>query len=257
MNIGFEYIKYRWNAKGRHGIHSPFVYDLLDKCLKIKLADADKKSLEALFSQLENDKNTIEIADFGAGSKKLTHTRSIESIFKTSSSKGKYGRLLYQLARFYSPKNILEFGTSLGIGTAYLQLGNRAATVTTIEACKNTRKKALENFKILELEEIVSHQMTFDAYLKTLPPSASFDLIFVDGHHDGEALLNYMKQLRSFAHDETIFILDDIRWSTSMLNAWNEIVADENYHVTLDFFRFGVVAPRKHQVKEHFTLKFA
>ena len=257
MNIGFEYIKYRWNAKGRHGIHSPFVYDLLDKCLKIKLADADKKSLEALFSKLEQNKSSIEIADFGAGSKKLTHTRSIQSIFKTSSSKGKYGRLLYQLARFYSPKTILEFGTSLGVGTAYLQLGNPAAAITTIEVCENTRKKALENFKTLGLEEIVSQQMTFDAYLKTLPASASFDLIFVDGHHDGEALLNYMKQLRSFAHDETIFILDDIRWSTSMLHAWNEIVEDKNYHVTLDFFRFGIVVPRKHQVKEHFTLKFA
>jgi hypothetical protein len=28
-----EYIKYRWKAKTRHGIHSPFVYDLIDKVL--------------------------------------------------------------------------------------------------------------------------------------------------------------------------------------------------------------------------------
>lgn len=257
MNIGVEYIKYRWNAKGRHGIHSPFVYDLVDKCLKIKLADTDKKSLESLFSKLENDKSTIEIADFGAGSKKLTHTRSIESIFKTSSSKGKYGQLLYQLARFYSPKTILEFGTSLGVGTAYMQLGNPDASITTIEACENTRKKALENFEILGLNNVDSQNMTFDSYLKTTPASTSFDLIFVDGHHDGEALISYMKQLRPYAHDETLFVLDDIRWSASMLEAWNKIVADENYHVTLDFFRFGIVVQRKHQVKEHFILKNA
>ena len=256
MNIGVEYIKYRWNAKGRHGIHSPFVYDLVDKCLKIKLAERDKKSLESLFSKLENDKSTIEIADFGAGSKKLTHTRSIESIFKTSSSKGKYGRLLNQLARFYSPKTILEFGTSLGVGTAYLQLGNPTASITTIEACKNTRKKALENFEILGLNNIDSQQMTFDTYLKASPASASFDLVFVDGHHDGEALLSYMKQLRSYTHDETLFVLDDIRWSDSMLDAWKEIVADETYPVTLDFFRFGIVVPRTHQEKEHFVVKY-
>ncbi|MFI5196851.1 MAG: hypothetical protein ACHQD8_07155 [Chitinophagales bacterium] len=27
------YLKYRWKAKGRHGIHSPFVYDLIEQVL--------------------------------------------------------------------------------------------------------------------------------------------------------------------------------------------------------------------------------
>ncbi len=28
-----EYLKYKWRAKNRHGIHSPFVYDLIDHVL--------------------------------------------------------------------------------------------------------------------------------------------------------------------------------------------------------------------------------
>ncbi|MCX8485836.1 MAG: hypothetical protein ORN53_01400 [Crocinitomicaceae bacterium] len=38
MNRCIEIIKYTWKAKGRHGIHSPFVYDLLDNCFKIPVS---------------------------------------------------------------------------------------------------------------------------------------------------------------------------------------------------------------------------
>lgn len=31
-----EWVKYRWRAKGRHGVHSPFVYDFVDKGLHRK-----------------------------------------------------------------------------------------------------------------------------------------------------------------------------------------------------------------------------
>lgn len=43
-----EYLKYRWKAKSRHGIHSPFVYHLIDECL---LADGIplRKRIEKYF----------------------------------------------------------------------------------------------------------------------------------------------------------------------------------------------------------------
>lgn len=254
MNIGFEYIKYRWNAKGRHGIHSPFVFDLMDKCLKIQFEKEDYENLNDLYSALKIDVRSIEVEDFGAGSKKLSKFRSIPKIFKTSSSKGKYGKLLYQLSKFHKFKTVLEFGTSLGVGTSYLQLGSKKAKVTTVEACKNTREIALESFEMLELKDIESICSTFDEFLEN-KPDIKYDLIYIDGHHDGDALLRYMNALETNSHDETIFILDDIRWSDSMHNAWNKVVNDERYHVTLDFFRFGIAVPRKHQVKEHFTLR--
>jgi hypothetical protein len=138
MNFFYEYIKYIQISKTRYGIHSPFVYDFLDKCLNNNSLIKHKKNIKFIEKGLSINKSTINIFDAGAGSKKLASERSIKSIYKTASCKGVYAKLLFQLSNHYKPKNMLELGTSLGIGTIHLALGNPEAKVTTIDACKNT-----------------------------------------------------------------------------------------------------------------------
>ena len=254
LNIVIEYIKYRWNAKGRHVIHSPFIYDLVDDALKIPFDDASRSKLTTLFSDLSRDKRNIRTIDLGAGSKTLNNNRTVSEIFKVCSSKGKYGKLLYQLSRHYNFKNILELGTSLGVGTIQLQLGNPNAQITTVEACFETHKIANENFSKLGFSEIKSINAEFVKYLSD-PGNIIFDLVFIDGDHNGTSLLNYLKLLKPITHKDTVFVLDDIRWSKSMLNAWNTIVQDECFNVTLDLFRLGIAINRNQQQKEHFQLK--
>ena len=254
MNQALEYIKYRLKAKGRHGIHSPFVYNLLDECFKIRLSGIEKATISQLYSKLSHDKRIISIEDHGVGSKKLGAKRKISTIIKTSSSKGKYGRLLYQLARYTKPKQMLELGTSLGLGTMHLYLGAPDATLTTVEGCPETYRIAGEHLP----KTIHRTRSTFDDYLNELDTDApKFDLVFIDGHHDGKALLKYLNQLESFTHNDTLFVLDDIRWSPSMKKAWIQLVKDSDYHLTIDLFRVGIIARRSQQEKEHFTLKIS
>ncbi len=253
MNIFAEYIKYRLKAKGRHGIHSPFVYDFVDKCLRIPLTDELISKRKSIYQAYRHNHQAIQVKDFGAGSKKLGRTRKINSIFKNSSSKGVYADLLFRISAHYPISTILELGTSLGVGTLHMHLGNKKAKITTLEACPETRRIALEN-SLKEIPQVTSELTTFDDYLSTHTPKA-FDFIFVDGHHDGTALLNYLSVLEAWSHDETIFILDDIRWSEDMFDAWNQIVKNGNYHLTMDLFRMGIVMKRTHQEKEHFIIK--
>jgi predicted O-methyltransferase YrrM len=254
VNIIFEYINYRWNAKGRQGTHSPFVYDFADKCLKIPIDSTFDTNRKTLFKELKTNNSTIQIEDFGAGSKYLGNERKISQIFKTSSSKGKYGDLLYRLAKHYQPETILEFGTSLGIGTIHLTSGNPTSSIRTVEACAETRNQALKNIRTFGITTIQSQLCTFDLFLSSYE-GEPFDLVFVDGHHDGEAVKKYMLQLEKFSHNDTIFILDDIRWSNSMLEAWKWFIHNPDYHVTIDLFRMGIVLRRPQQEKEHFTIK--
>jgi len=253
VNIVFEYIKYKWNAKGRHGIHSPFVYDLVDKTFKIEIPKSDFTLLNQTFKALGSNKKIINIKDFGAGSQKLGNQRSIQQIFRISSSKGHYGRILFQLSNYFQPKKILEFGTSLGIGTLHFHLGNPTSQITTVEACPETLSFT-QDFLKDKVSNVNFIESTFSDFLTQIS-SEKYDLIFVDGHHDGKATIEYMQKLEKHSHNETIFILDDIRWSDDMFKAWNSLKNSNNYNVSIDLFRMGILIPRKQQVKEHFVLK--
>lgn len=249
-----EYIKFLWKAKKRHGTHSPFIYKMVDECFTIQVNTEDKKQIKTLISQLKQDDSKIQVADFGVGSKSLKKERKISSILKISSSKGKYARLFYQLSAFYKPESILEFGTSLGIGTIHFAKGNPTAQITTVEACPETARVATQNFSKLGIENIQLINKTFENFLKE-NELKEYDIIFIDGHHDGIALARYVDLLFPHIKDNTFVILDDIRWSDSMFDSWKKLVADNRFHVSIDLFRMGVLLKRPEQRKEHFIIR--
>ena len=251
MNIVFEYIKYRLNARYLHGVHSPFVYNFMKNAMKLGVAPKHQKDIDQCISMSNSNQLEIKVQDYGAKSKKLDEKRSVKQIFKTSSSYGKNALLLYRISHYFKPKSILELGTSLGIGSLHLHLGQPSAKITTIEGCPETFKLAQNSLKGKPIELI---NRTFYDYIKDLK-TESFDLIFIDGHHDGEALKYYLELLDKYIHDDTIIVLDDIRWSNSMLNAWNSLKKNEKYHLSMDFFRMGILIKRPQQEKEDFILK--
>jgi len=249
-----SFLHYFWKAKKRHNIHSPFVYDLSDQCFTKPVSSADQLIINDQKRKLKQNKEIITITDFGAGSKYLGNERKISEIFKISRSSEKYAKALYQLSKHYAPKRVLELGTSLSWGTLHLHLGYKSAKIDTVEGCPETFQAAKRFFPVLT-NTVLFHNARFDDFIKDLTPADVYDLIFIDGHHNGEALLRYMKQLQPFSNNQTIWILDDIRWSNDMWDAWQSVLKDEYFHVTIDVFRMGMVLQRNEQRKEHFLLR--
>lgn len=254
MNILREYTKYKFSSKGKHQIHSPYVFDFVTKCLTKKTEKTTKDKLKKIHKKLRSDNTMLTISDFGAGSKTLSKERSIAQIFKTAASKGVYADLLFQITNFYPCTQVLELGTSLGMGTIRLAQGNPSAKVTTLDACLETQRVAKRNCAEIGLENIEFVHSDFESYLQHLTPS-QFDVVFIDGHHNGKALIHYFDLLQQHSHDESIFILDDIRWSDDMLKAWEELCKRPEIHLSMDLFRMGIIVRRSHQAKEHFVIR--
>ncbi len=243
------------NSKDRYDIHSPFVYDFVNSCLKIKIDKSFKKQRKTLSSSYLKNKNKIIITDAGVGSKKLGNERIVSHIYKLSSTKGKYADLLFKLVNYYQPYRILEMGTSLGFGTYHLAGGNVNGKVLSIDACINTQNIAKSSLQKLQFDNIDFFNDTFLHFFESYG-GEKFDLVFVDGHHDGNALIAYMTTLEKHTHDNTLFVLDDIRWSKSMKEAWLELIKMEKYHVSIDLFRMGILIKRPQQAKEHFVINY-
>lgn len=253
MNRYWSHIHHFVKAKKRHGIHSPFVYELSDACLSVKIDAIDQAILENQFKKLQNNKDTIHVSDFGAGSKKMGSSRRINAIFENSRSSKKYAKLLYQLSKFYKPKRILELGTSLAWGTLHIHLGHPDAKIDTVEGCPETFKASKKLFPI-QNENVHFHNAKFEDFFNQLNDE-KYDFIFIDGNHRGAALMEYIDKLTPHAHNDTLWILDDIRWSDDMWDAWQMIITFPHFHLTVDFGRMALVAFRQQQEKEHFLLK--
>ncbi|WP_281637611.1 O-methyltransferase [Flavobacterium marginilacus] len=252
-----SYIKFLWHSKNEHAVHSPFVFSLLTKCFYDNKPKPEYEVLKEYRNSLLQNKNTIEVTDFGAGSRVFkSNARQIAQIAKTAGISAKRAQLLYRIINYFQPETILEIGTSLGLATSALSLGNPQASITTLEGCPNTMAIAKNQFKQFGLNSINSVVTKFNNYLGDFQLSAfDFRLIYFDGNHSKKATLEYFELLLPTITNETVWIFDDIHWSAEMEEAWEIIMNHQKVTVSIDTFQWGLVFFRYEQPKQHFIIR--
>ncbi|MBE7177211.1 MAG: class I SAM-dependent methyltransferase [Mucilaginibacter polytrichastri] len=252
----FDYARYFLRAKTRHGVHSPFVYKLIDEVIYDRAPKTDYALPENIRREMLADPRTIEVTDLGAGSgKNKTKQRRVADIARHALKPPKMAQLLYRLARFHQPENLVELGTCLGTTTVYLRQAAPEARIYTLEGCPNTASVAQKNIGEKGTVELITGN--FD---DTLPPMIAreqkLDFVFIDGNHRYEPTLRYFSWILPKLHESSLVIFDDIYWSAEMKRAWANIKAHPDVTLTIDLFWIGLVYFRKGREKEHFTVRY-
>lgn len=260
LKLIYKYFCYQVTAghKKGHGLHSPFVYDLVSGVFRDKKNYDAFIDIEELRRRLSVSDKKIHVQDPGAGSGKFrSKERMVKDIARYSSVNKKYGRLLFRLVNYFKPKIILELGTSLGISSLYMAMAEKNTVVHTIEGCPETAKIAERNFKDLNMKNIVLYNGNFDDILQgTLEKTGHPDLVFIDGNHRKQPTLRYFDQCMKASSENTIFVFDDIHRSREMEEAWREIKSSGEVTVTIDIFFMGIVFFRKELSKQDFVIKY-
>ncbi len=232
------FILFLFSSTNQHGVHSPFVYDLITKCFYQK-TNPTKVHLIEISKQWLN-KNSKQ---------KFSYTDIFFNL------KTKKNNLLIRLLEYFKPQAILEIGTSVGLGAVTLCVGNPEARINTLEEYTNTSLVAQDLFQKLNLKNI---KLTIGNFNETLPPILTknqFDIIHFNEIHKKEQFLDCFNLCLQSIHNNSIFIFNNINNSPEIQQVWLTIIDHPKVSISIDTFFYGMVFFRKEQQKQHFSIR--
>lgn len=247
LSLAISFLKHQFKAKTRHGVHSPFVYRLLNEVIYDFRAKTVYQEIEQLRKDLEQDERWISNAEPAA----------VSHLAKKVPKPPKLTQLFYRLVADLKPATIIELGTSLEITTAYLAKAAPEARFVCIERYSETISIAEENLQKLNISNVELLFGNVDDLLpKLLEGIPELDFILIDGNHSRDAILNYFKYCLPKMSNHSMMVFEDIYRSREMKSAWEEIKSNPEVSVTIDLFWIGLVFVRREQRKENFKIRF-
>jgi predicted O-methyltransferase YrrM len=248
------------------GIHSPFFFDLarhLEGGGKYVDIQYDKELVEKLIKieglrrQLLRSTDEIYVDDYGAGSRVFKRkSRKVKKIARHVLQSKKVAFALLRVLIFWRNKGsgvkILEMGTSLGLTTAYLAASGWE--VETWEGCQQTANYARKNWKYLGCQDQIKCEVgTFKSLMDK--SQGGWDVVFLDGHHDKDATLDYVETLKTKLRPGGAILVDDITWSQGMKEAWSELLEDSHWNATMTWRGKGWLFNRDGEIEQYLKLR--
>lgn len=144
-----SYLKFLWNSKNQHGVHSPFVYNLLTKCFYNKINYQEYSIL----------KSNHKLSNYPISSKQVN--------------------LLFRVVHYFQPKSILEIGNSLESATSVFSLGHKNATISL-------QNSSSEFYDLIYFGGNSSKKEVLEYFEMLLPTSSNDSVWIVNAIHDSK-----------------------------------------------------------------------
>jgi len=238
-----------WNTGGE-GIHSPRLFYLVRYVLSDTAQLYAWNRIEQRRQAMLRAPKMLHIVDYGTGKDR---DELVMHIAAHSVMPRKQVQLLarvlnymngneYVIAR-HRPLHILELGTSLGITTAYLAKVDSRNQVVTFEGSDEIADMAELNWQKMQINTIQlvrgNIEKTLYNYVRTC--ETTIDMALLDANHTYEATKRYFEWLVPLMDTDGIMVVDDIRYSKEMYQAWTEITKHPKVTATMDLGRMGLV----------------
>ena len=217
----YRRLRYR---KG-HGVHSPFIYNLITKVI-------EEKTPYYVFEDIENFRKEL-----------LNHDNPIKTLTALKTQPKNYGALLFRLVNFLKCRNILQIGSSTGIMSLYLALPLRKScecySLEETPGLLEPVRAFAEKYSLTNLHWMEGY---YNGNLNRLKSEiASFDFIFFNTMGDPEKTQEALLLTETFTYPGTVMVVDNIRRNKSMKKLWQELKNRQDVRLTVDLLSLGLV----------------
>jgi predicted O-methyltransferase YrrM len=204
-----------------HGIHSPFVFDLITKVI-------EEKTPFYVYEDIN---------------------RYLESFPELQHQNNKVHRLLFRFINWFSAKTILELGAGTGVSTLYLTVASSDIHCRSVEISSEKYEQAGKLYEDWE--------RNIQQYNEPYPElGEKFDCIFVNLRNykaDFSLLADY---LLSLVREDSFIIMDGIRTNEEYQMLWRKLIARDEVFVSLDLYHLGILFFDKKYYKRNYKLSF-
>lgn len=250
-----QYLRFRSRALNAYGLHSPFVFGLYTRVLRKKCRDEAFLRIRSFHRRFARNREILHYHELRPDGVFLRELPIGSAIRKFGVPESKAG-LLFRLARHFKPATILELGTSVGISSMYLAAACPDSRLITLEACPESAAIARQHHQAAGIQNAEVIRAAFEESLPVvLQEMPRIDFVYLDGNHRYEPTLRYFRMIKECLHENSVVVLDDIRYSEGMQRAWEAICRDEQTCPTLELRNLGIVFFRTGMVKQHFLLR--
>ncbi len=189
-----------------HGIHSPFVFNLITKVIEEKTP----------YHAYEDIRYALESA----------HARKL--------SLSKEDKFFFRLVNYFSAQHILEIGSGYGIRTLFLT----APSSNIICTCVEPSAKKCDEAK--RLYAVWDKDITLHPGEKLIIPDHKPDCIFIDLNSFPlpDSIIEYISHIIC---EKTFIIVKGIRTKKRNQTLWKGITNMDSRTVVLDLFNIGIV----------------
>ncbi|MDR2913601.1 MAG: hypothetical protein LBV74_02005 [Tannerella sp.] len=213
-------------CRGGHGVHSPFVFDLITNVIEEKRLYYCYERLNAVRLQLLQDNREITF-----GNRKLT----IRKMLNRNCFTEREHRFLFRLANRFQPKTIYVAGSDFGLNPLYLTAYSKKSSCTVFEPELSVADIAHEFINKYALASI-------DICNRMADIPDHIDLIVWGNSFTGTSFsMQAFDRILTNVNDESVMVFSGINASPENRKTWDAICQHSEVTVSLDLYNLGVV----------------
>ncbi|MGB3948808.1 MAG: hypothetical protein WBM13_12550 [Bacteroidia bacterium] len=237
----YNYFLYKFKSTNEHGVHSPFVFDLVTNVIYNNKDYYCYKTIEAQRKILLDSTVVVGSLSVSETAKKMPDE--------------KYSKLLFRLVNYFQPSSVVLINDKLGIDSAYAASVSEHLKVYSFQENRELQKITASHLEQLKLKNVT---LLYESQTTSLPDLlkqlSTLDFVVIHQKTKDEVLSVFYQCLEK-ASASSVFVVSNVGLP-EVAEAWEEIKNNNQVTVTIDLFYMGIVFLRKEQVKEHFLIRF-